>query len=649
MRPVSALICGTVTVRAEFSPTSPPHRDHVASGRRDGVEHTEPARPERTSRYMSGPSSGDVFSDPARLAALERLRLADEMARQTLDRSARLVARLLDVPVVLLTFVEGARQRVIQYVGARHPRTAERVLPLDWGFCPIVVTQGQPIVICDVRSNPDHAANPAVAPTRMRAYMGVPLVLDGQVLGALCAVDTRPHRWSMDELRTLGELVTAAMTEIRLQLEFSESARLNVEAEAVQRRSQQLQGLAQASVEINSASSLAETLNTLTEKARRLIGAHQAASSLTRDSGITATSLTDKYAAYRDFSEPHTGQGVYAEVCRNNEPMRLRQSELEAHPAWRGFGEHADRHPPMRGWLAVPLIGSDGGNLGVIQVSDKMDGGDFTIDDEAILTQLAELASACIEKTAALDRQRQIARTLQKSLLPPHLPDIPGVQLAARYHSAADDSQVGGDFYDVFQSRDGRWGIILGDVCGKDAEAAALTALVRHTARTAVMIDPDPQHVAMVLNEAVRTHSTDRFCTLVYLTLRLRKDRPRVDMVVCGHPLPLHVDRNGTVREVGEPGTLVGVLPQPSVHTAHFTMSPGETLMLFTDGITEARRHGPLFGETMLPALLERAARTPLPDLADIVSQAALDYQGGRLNDDIATLFVRSVPAEQRT
>ncbi|SDK95359.1 SpoIIE family protein phosphatase [Nonomuraea jiangxiensis] len=589
-----------------------------------------------------------ALAAPDRLKALERVTTIEALARETLDRSARLAARLLDVPVVLVTFVETDRQRVVQHVGSRHPRTAERIMPLSWGFSPIVVIREQPLVIGDVRSHAAYASNPAVGPTRMRAFAGVPLVLDGQAVGTMCAVHTRPHRWTTDQLRTLGELATAAMSEIRLQLEFSATSRLSAQAEATRRRSQQLQGLAQASIEINSASSLAEALNTVTEKARKLIGAHQSTSSLTRSRSwaqtVTATSLSDKYAAWRGFDAAPTGEGIYAQVCSGNQTMRLSQEELEAQPGWRGFGEYADRHPPMRGWLAVPLIASDGGNLGLIQVSDKMDGGDFTIDDEAILTQLAELAASCIEKTAALDKQREIARTLQQSLLPPHLPDIPGVELAARYHSADDESQVGGDFYDVFQSRDGRWGIILGDVCGKDTEAASLTALVRHTARAALMIDPDPAHVARVLNDAVRTHATERFCTLIYLTLCAEGDGLHVDMAVCGHPLPLRVDRRGAVREVGEPGPLIGVLSRLSVRTTRFAMSPGDTLMLFTDGITEARRHGPMFGETMLPALLKGSATMPLPELADTVSQAALDYQGGRLNDDIATLFVRAAP-----
>jgi serine phosphatase RsbU (regulator of sigma subunit) len=605
-------------------------------------------------RPMTGSATfTEALRAPERIKAVERLRLVDSVARETLDRTARLVVRLLEVRVVQVTLVDADRQRLTQHVGSRRTRSSQRILPLDWGFCPVVVAGGESLVIGDIRHHPCYAANVAVDQGRIRAYIGVPLMLEGQPIGALCAMHTRPRHWSADQLRTLEELAATAMTEIQLQLDYLESTRLNEKAEAAQHRSWQLRDLAQASVEINSATSLEKALDTVTEKARALIGAHQSTSSLTNNQRwgqtVTATSLSDKYAAWRDFAAEPTGEGVYAEVCRRNQPMRMRQDELEAHPAWHGFGQYADRHPPIRGWLAVPLIASDGGNLGVIQVSDKADGGDFTIDDEAILTQLAELASACIEKTAALDKQREIARTLQQSLLPPHLPVIPGVELAARYHPADDDSQVGGDFYDVFQSRDGGWGIILGDVCGKDAEAATVTALIRYTARAAMMIDPDPAHVAEMLNDTVLNHSTDRFCTCVYLTLRPEEDLAHVEMVVCGHPLPFHVGRDGTVREVGEPGSLIGVLPKLSSHSTRFTMSDGDTLMLFTDGITEARHHGPMFGDTMLPSLLRRTARTPLPELADIVSQAALDYQGGQLKDDIATLFARAVPAQRRS
>jgi signal transduction histidine kinase len=142
-------------------------------------------------------------------------------------------------------------------------------------------------------------------------------------------------------------------------------------------------------------------LQVLTDQARVIIGAHQSVTSLTADDrwsqAITAVSLSDKYVAWRTYDERPDGSGIYRLVCQLNEPIRMTQEQLEQHRAWRGFGTSADKHPPMRGWLAVPLIAGDGKNLGLIQLSDKYEG-EFTVDDEAILVQLARLASIAIEK-----------------------------------------------------------------------------------------------------------------------------------------------------------------------------------------------------------------------------------------------------------
>lgn len=187
---------------------------------------------------------------------------------------------------------------------------------------------------------------------------------------------------------------------------------VNVDITEQQRAQHQLRQLAAASLAINAAPTTAERLRLTTEHARTIIGAHQAVTSLTRgpdwSQAISAVSLSDKYAAWRDYDAPPDGSGIYAEVCRTNRPMRLTQPELEAHPLWRGFGREAGRHPPLRGWLAVPLVGRDGRNLGLIQLSDKYEG-EFTEQDEAVLVQLAQLAAVALE-TAALYEAEQAAR-----------------------------------------------------------------------------------------------------------------------------------------------------------------------------------------------------------------------------------------------
>ena len=153
---------------------------------------------------------------------------------------------------------------------------------------------------------------------------------------------------------------------------------------------------------LRSARSVAEVLELITTKARELVGAHQATTSvvLTEDwaKAVHAVSLSDKYAAWRMYDERPDGSGIYRLVCQLNRPMRLTQVELEADPAWRGFGAAAERHPPMRGWLAVPLTGRGGRNIGLIQLSDKYDG-EFSAADEAVLVELARLASAVLAET----------------------------------------------------------------------------------------------------------------------------------------------------------------------------------------------------------------------------------------------------------
>ena len=175
------------------------------------------------------------------------------------------------------------------------------------------------------------------------------------------------------------------------------------------RQTRALQKIAATNLAINSAQTMDEVLHLSTDGARELIGAHQAVTVLTAGpdwaQAVHAVSLSDKYARWRDYNVPPDGSGIYALVCRLNQPMRLTQAELEAHPAWRGFGAEAERHPPMRGWLAAPLMARDGRNLGLIQLSDRNEG-EFTEQDEAILVQLAQMASTTIENLQLYQREQ---------------------------------------------------------------------------------------------------------------------------------------------------------------------------------------------------------------------------------------------------
>ncbi|WP_165250656.1 PAS domain S-box protein [Paludisphaera soli] len=165
-------------------------------------------------------------------------------------------------------------------------------------------------------------------------------------------------------------------------------------------RSRLLRRMADAALAIHAAGSLEGVLRAMVEQTRGVVGAHQAVSSLTVGDdwaqAITTVSMSDKYARWRDFAVEPTGAGIYARVARSGRPMRLTQAELEAHPGWRNFSGHAAEHPPMRGWLAAPLVGRDGRSLGLLQLSDKEEG-DFTELDEAVIVQLAHVAAVAVE------------------------------------------------------------------------------------------------------------------------------------------------------------------------------------------------------------------------------------------------------------
>jgi signal transduction histidine kinase len=226
---------------------------------------------------------------------------------------------------------------------------------------------------------------------RMRGWLAAPLVAsDGRNLGLLQLSDRYEGDFTDTDEGLLIQLAQLASIAV-------EKAQLATERD---RQAQQLRGLAEAAVAISSPLAMSEVLDRITRVAAQLIGAHQAVTSLTVErswhQSITSTLLSDKYAAWRDYAVQPDGSGIYARVTERNESLRLTQDELEQHPDWRGFGEHAAAHPPMRGWMAVPLATPAGENLGLIQLSDRYEG-EFTADDQALLEQLAQLASVAIE------------------------------------------------------------------------------------------------------------------------------------------------------------------------------------------------------------------------------------------------------------
>jgi serine phosphatase RsbU (regulator of sigma subunit) len=229
-------------------------------------------------------------------------------------------------------------------------------------------------------------------------------------------------------------------------------------------------------------------------------------------------------------------------------------------------------------------------------------------------------------------------------LLPAHLPEVPGMQLAATYRAGAEGVFVGGDTYDVLPLPDRRWMVLIADVCGTGAEAAAITALTRHTARAAAMV---PHAAAADVLAAVNTallHEPSeplRFVTACCLVLEADGDRHRTTLSVAGHPLPLLRTDRGRVVEAGSPGIPLGVLPGVTFAESVVDLPPGATLVLYTDGVTEARNDGGAqFGEDGLLAVLEALPSGDAQRTVAAVSAAVEDQLSGSRHeaDDLAVL-----------
>jgi sigma-B regulation protein RsbU (phosphoserine phosphatase) len=262
-----------------------------------------------------------------------------------------------------------------------------------------------------------------------------------------------------------------------------------------------------------------------------------------------------------------------------------------------------------------------------------------------------ELLRARQEADRERERLRELVGTLQRSLLPPSLPVVPGLDVAGHYHVASAD-ELGGDFYDLFPLSEHRWGVFLGDVCGKGAHAATITSMIRYTLRTAAVYDADPAAVLGTLNPALHERyleDSQCFCTAIFGLLTPDGDGFSLALASGGHPDPLLMRADGTAEYVKLPGgPLIGMWDDAEFVTGTVRLGPGDTLLLFTDGLTEARTpdadRTSRYGDQALSALAASLAPAT-PDAAIAAIIALLDGLGPQVEDDTAVLAL-GVPAE---
>ncbi|MGH3389236.1 MAG: PP2C family protein-serine/threonine phosphatase, partial [Actinomadura sp.] len=291
--------------------------------------------------------------------------------------------------------------------------------------------------------------------------------------------------------------------------------------------------------------------------------------------------------------------------------------------------------------LSVPIEDNEQ-SLGTITLTCSGENGPFDLLDLGVVQRLGRHLALVIKAARMYRRRAEVADTLQASLLPRELPAIPGLRLAARYVSATRGVEVGGDFYDVFETPSG-WGFVLGDVCGKGEEAAAVTATARHGIRLLSRWQTKPAEVLGLVNQALL--SEERFVTAVLVGVTTREGGIGVTLGTAGHPPAIVVRQDGVIRVASTGGVPLGLFEdfEPGLETLE--LSEGDTLFLHSDGVLDACDiMNERFGQERLIEVLAGNSTRPVTELLIAVEQALLDFCHGDLRDDLSILALRVAP-----
>ncbi len=291
--------------------------------------------------------------------------------------------------------------------------------------------------------------------------------------------------------------------------------------------------------------------------------------------------------------------------------------------------------------LSVPLTDGEQ-SYGVLTLARRGDERHFEIADLGLVEELGEQLALAIRVDRMFRRRTEIADMLQASLLPRELPAVPGTEISAAYVAATDGIDVGGDFYDVFRTPDG-WGLSIGDVCGKGEDAAAVTAAARHGIRTIAYWNSDPSEVLRQANELLLSQEYDgRFVTACAALLRWEGKELKVVIGGAGHPAPVVVRQDGRVQMLAGGGMPLGIFPDSEASLEEVTLTQGDVLFLYTDGITEARNlELAYFADRLEDELSLLAGQSP-KDIVTAMQALVLEFSASELRDDMTMMVLRA-------
>ena len=474
--------------------------------------------------------------------------------------------------------------------------------------------------------------------TGVRTWAYLPLATEGVTLGVLHLGFRWERRFSEQERTFLATLATVSAQAIRRARLLRAEQAARAEAEAAARRLRRLQDISDVAL---SRLSIEELVAALRDRLRTVLAVDIVRIMLLDEGGthLRLAAVPDDDPAGPGFRVP-LGRGFSGRVAIAGRPVLASDAST------------MERLDPVldgvRSLAGVPLV--VGRRLVGALVVGTYASRHFDDADVELLELTAERIALAIDRSRAFEIQRRLARTLQAALLPPSLPTVPNLSLAARYIAAGEGTDVGGDFYDVFPVRDGAWLAIMGDVCGRGPEAAAMTGLARHTVRAVAQENGQPAEVLARLNATLGSEGGDeRFATAVCARLETRPGGAAMVLASGGHCRPIVLRADGRAEVVAVRGTMLGPFPEVHLDEVAVDLAEGDSLVLYTDGVVEAQGPSGLFGEARLLELLTANVGRTSAELAGIVEEAVGAHSGGAANDDLAVVVLQvppSIPAE---
>jgi PAS domain S-box-containing protein len=550
---------------------------------------------------------------------------------------------------------DGASLEIVHAVGYP-PEFLEqwRTFPLDAAY-PLAdaVRSGEPVFLESLEDRTRRYPMFSSRPDEVdHAVACVPMIVDGRPVGGLTFSFGRPRSFDADDRVFLSALARQGAQALERARLYGAERTARDESE---RARDQLAFLAEASRALSASLDYEKTL----AKVARL--------AVPRLADWCGIDMLDEAGGIKQLAVAHVDPAKVklARRLRRRQPVRpdaptgvaavIRTGRPELYPTI--TDEMIDAVPDpkvreiarslgLRSLMILPLT-AGGRTLGALTLVWSESGRSYGPDDLDLAEELARRAAQAIDNARLYRDRDTIARTLQQSLLPPELPEVPGIELAALYLPAGDGNEVGGDFYDVFDNGDGSWGLVIGDVCGKGPLAASVMGLARYTLRAAAMRERRPSRILAMLSDAVRSQTADgRFLTVCFVRVRPNKGTARLTVCCGGHPLPAVLRADGTVESAGAPGTLLGLFEDPTLTDHSLDLGPGDALILYTDGITDVAPSA-VIGARGEPDLAELLAGAAGLDAAGIVEHARREMSRrvrGTLRDDMAVLAARVVP-----